>query len=76
MAIDDYTTLINPFYPLSGPQTCSGLDIEPVIAQSEGGGVFSWLASRRMINAFKSLLENLKDALENWVYSVCAYFVA
>ena len=45
MAIDDYTTLINPFYPLSGPQTCSGLDIEPVFAQSEGGGVFEELGN-------------------------------
>ena len=33
MATYDYTTLLNPFYPLAGPQTRFGADIEPVFAR-------------------------------------------
>ena len=33
MANYDYTTTLNPFYPLAGSYTRSGVDIEPVIAR-------------------------------------------
>ena len=33
MATYDYTTLLNPFYPLANPQSRTAADIEPLIAR-------------------------------------------
>ncbi len=46
------------------------------IAEQEPCGLFGWLAKRRKIAAIKKVLDNLRNKLLTWVYSVYSYFIA